>query len=136
MAANSLFPATSMNEFTSFVRKAKFIDKNLKQYQIDNHFVMVNFEEVDQGDNPNKALIRFEFIEMLVRMAKDKYFRPGIASSVTEAFEMVIEKNLMPITVAHEWHGWREKELWTVECNDVIQANLDGLKKVYNYYTS
>ena len=57
MASNSIFPATSLNEFGAFSRKAKFVDKNLKQNAIDNHFIMVNFEEVEQNDNPDKALI-------------------------------------------------------------------------------
>ena len=29
----------------------------------------------DQADNPDKQLIRFEFIELLVRIANDKYLR-------------------------------------------------------------
>ena len=52
---------------------------------------MVNFEEVEQNDNPDKALIRFEFIELLVRIAKDKYQKTGVTKTVTDAFEMLIE---------------------------------------------
>jgi hypothetical protein len=87
MASKSIFPAISMNDFTSFARKAKFVDKNLSSSTLDRLFIAANVEVgEEQDDNPDKALIRFEFIELLARVAIEKYKKPGIASSATEAF--------------------------------------------------
>lgn len=33
-----------------------------------------------------------------------------------------------------DWQGFRDKELWTLEINDCLNANLDGLRKVYQCY--
>lgn len=70
MASNSIFPAISLNDFTSWARRAKFLDKNLSMATLDRLFIAANVEVgEDQEDNPDKALIRFEFIELLARIA-------------------------------------------------------------------
>tara|TARA_B110000285_G_scaffold223005_1_gene277916 strand:+ start:112 stop:651 length:540 start_codon:yes stop_codon:yes gene_type:complete len=103
MASRSLYPAISLNEWSSFVRKANIIDKNCTSQMIDSHFVVVNFEAEDQGENPDKALIRFEFIELLVRIARDKYLKSRICDNIIEAFEMLLDKNFLPAANIEEW---------------------------------
>lgn len=136
MASRSLYPAISLMEFSSFVRKANFIDKFCTSHMIDSHFVAVNFEAEDQGENPDKALIRFEFIEILVRIARDKYLKSRIADNIVEAFEMLMDNNFLPGSNVDEWQTWRENELWTVEVNDILSTNKAGIEKVINFYTS
>lgn len=53
----------------------KLIDKHLTLSTIDRLFIAVNFEGVPGGldDNPDKELCRYEFFEILVRMAIAKY---------------------------------------------------------------
>ena len=48
-------------------------------------------ELTTQVGNPNKALIRFEFIELLVRIAWDKFVRFGTAKTYTEAFKLMLD---------------------------------------------
>lgn len=52
--------------------------KHLSTTDIDRLFFAVNFEEVggeaeDLDDNPDKELCRYEYFEIIVRMAKLKY---------------------------------------------------------------
>ena len=87
LASLSIFPAISLNDFTAWARKCKFIDRNLSSSTLDRLFIAANVEVgEEQDDNPDKALIRFEFIELLARVANEKYKKPGITSSVTEGF--------------------------------------------------
>jgi len=72
----------------------------------------------------------------MIRLAIEKYKRLGSAKTNVEALEMLIERNLKPYTGYKEWQGFREKELWTLDVNDLLQANLEKLKKVYGYFTS
>jgi len=44
-----------------------------------------------QEDNPDKELIRFELIELLVRIANEKYKKTGLAATYAEALEMLLE---------------------------------------------
>ena len=76
-------------------------------------------------------MIRFEFIELLVRIANAKFREPGMASNYSEAMEMLIKENIIPNSNHYEWQGFREETLYTVDVKDVLQANIDNLKKVY-----
>ena len=84
-----------MNDFTIFSRKAKFLDKNINQSSLDRLFIASNYEIEEQEDNPDTALIRFEFIELLMRIAIDKYKKSGKFSTYWQCLECLIVDNLM-----------------------------------------
>lgn len=103
MASKSVYPATSMNDFSFYCKKANFYDVNLPSSTVDRLFISANFEVTDQKDNPDKYLIRFEFIELLVRIARAKYQQPGIIESISEAFEKLIEEHVLLVDDYHDW---------------------------------
>ena len=74
-AAGSSFPSCSINEFKAFATRCSFVDSNVPSSTLDRLFIQANVELVDQKENPDRSLIRFEFIELLIRIANDKYFR-------------------------------------------------------------
>ena len=82
LAACSTFPVIGSNDFTTFCRRANFLEAQLPQSTVDRYFLQVNVEVEDQGDNPDKALIRFEYIELMIRLAIEKYKRLGSAKTV------------------------------------------------------
>lgn len=136
LAAQSFFPSVSMNDFTSFSRKAKLQDLHLKQSTIDRLFITTNFEAENQPNNPDKQLIRFEFIELLIRIAGAKYKETGVCKTWTDAFEKLWEDNILPASEMHLWQGFRDQQLYTVEVNDLFMANDELIRKVYQrYYT-
>ena len=76
--------------------------------------------------NPDNALVRFEFYEILLRIVGARFKDPGYANSYAEGFE-----KLIPYLVQkHPWQEFRDEKLWTLEVNDVMEANIEGLKKV------
>ena len=68
-----------MIDFTNLCNSWKIVSKrDLSIKDIDILFFAVNFEEVGGGaadleDNPDKELCRYEFFEIIVRMAKLKF---------------------------------------------------------------
>ena len=40
----------------------------------------------------------------------------------------------MPASNYKEWNNFRENYIYTVEINDVLETNLDLIKKIYNLY--
>ncbi len=46
--------------------------------------------------NPDKNLIRYEFLECMVRCCKDKYVRYGGMKTVTEGMEQMLKDHIMP----------------------------------------
>ena len=63
-----------LNPYTDFVNKAGALDKNLQLNAIDKNFIACkSMGKKKQLRNPEKALVRYQFIEVLVRCAVDKY---------------------------------------------------------------
>ena len=76
----SNYPSIDMVDFSKQCKLWGCINKkDLSVSDIDRLFVAVNFEEVqgdkqaELDDNPDKELCRYEFFEILVRMAKCKF---------------------------------------------------------------
>lgn len=63
--------------------------------KIDTYFVAANYEEVEQDGNDDNALCRFEFLEMMVRIAKGKYVDSGYMGDLAVATETLITKHVL-----------------------------------------
>ena len=76
---------------------------------------------------------RFQFYEAIVRVAYFKFKAPGLTDTVYEGLQKVMDI----ITKKYDnylWMGWRERELWTLEIDDLYKANLKAMNKLYKYY--
>ena len=76
LSSNSSYPCVTVLDFSTFAAKAKIFDKYVNIAAVDRAFIATNFKAKDQAEvvgNPGNALTRFEFLEILVRLAKDKY---------------------------------------------------------------
>ena len=65
---------------------------------IDRVFIATNVELIEQEDNPDRDLCRFEFYEIIVRMGGAKYKDSGQVTTWDEATRRLIENNLIPNT--------------------------------------
>jgi len=82
----------------------KIVGKDLSSQDIDRSFIATNFEEVDLEANDDKSLCRYEFLEILCRMAKIKYYDKGYINSIWESTERLIEDYIVP--------NFREHQAW------------------------
>ena len=100
--------------------------------KIDTAFVVTNFEEVDLEDNPDRFLCRYEFYEILVRMAKDKYLESKRCKTLAAAVSTLLEDNVYQNSdFVISWQEWRENELWTLSIDDLFKVNLDTIRSIY-----
>jgi hypothetical protein len=69
---------------------------------IDRIFIATNFEEEEQEGNDDRSLCRFEFFEIIVRMARQKYCEnlgvPSMKTAVEELLKEILSKNFIWIT--------------------------------------
>lgn len=71
---SSYFPTIGMVEFGDFCKMCQMLDnKYLNTSSVDRLFYATNFEIVDLADNPDTSLCRYEFFEIIVRLAMCKY---------------------------------------------------------------
>lgn len=97
--AISSFPSISWIDFTNLCTQWQIPDNRTCTMQtIDRVFIATNVELVEQEDNPDRDLCRFEFYEIIVRMGGAKYKDSGQVSTWDEATKRIIENNLLPFT--------------------------------------
>ena len=78
--------------------------------------------------------MRYKFVEMLVRIAEAKYIRTDKEDRIDEAFERLMEEVILENYAWEPWMEFRREKLWTLEVNDVLSVNMDGLEKLQKHY--
>ena len=77
LTSRSNFPCISWIDFTNFCIECKIPDKNVGLATVDRLFIATNVDvdgsSGENNDNPDKALCRYEFYEILVRLANAKF---------------------------------------------------------------
>ena len=58
---------------------------------IDRVFIATNYEEEDLEENDDSSLCRFEFLEIICRMAKIKYVEKHFEDTVAGAVERLLK---------------------------------------------
>jgi hypothetical protein len=89
----------------------------------------VNFEVVQLEDNPDRDLCRYEFFEIIVRMAVIKFADLPLAPG--EMVEKIIKEYLLPNSRKSLANKFRQEQIYTVEINDILKGNLVQLNKVF-----
>jgi len=98
---------------------------------IDRLFIAVNVELFDMVDNADRALCRFEFYEIIVRIAQAKFVDNGLFKSIAKATEYLIENYLLRFKYEKmEGQEWRDRELWTIEIDAFYEVNMKSIHKV------
>jgi hypothetical protein len=74
ISATQSYPFLSWLDYSSWIKQINIIDEEkLPMATFDRIFIATNIEEEDLQDNPDRALCRYEYLEILVRMAIAKY---------------------------------------------------------------
>ncbi|CAK71521.1 unnamed protein product (macronuclear) [Paramecium tetraurelia] len=113
---------------------------------IDNESVKLQDVEIDLASiknnidpkylyNPEKALIRFQFLEMFFRLANDKYVRTNIVKNHADAVYRLIREFKEHFKNFDTCQKWRDERYWNKECECLIQFKTPFLKKLYDYVT-
>lgn len=91
------------NIMTDFLYECKLID-NL--YAINDFGVNWNSANVPQVKNqlfnPGNALVRYEFMELLIRIAYDRFFRNKLTREISSAVEKLFEEHIIPSISMHK----------------------------------
>jgi hypothetical protein len=79
LSARQGVPCIAMNVFSEFVKETNIVDDQLlKLSDVDLKFIACNASanKIRKSPmNPDKALVRYQFMEIVVRLAEDKYIR-------------------------------------------------------------
>ena len=138
LISQSSYPNIGQIDFGNFCEVCKIMDgKVVNLSTVDRAFIAANVAVDGQklsDDNPTNALSRFEFLEILVRLAQFKFVNSGVCSTYEEAMQKLLEEHIFPYANPEPWQEFRDELLWTIDVNDVLEVNLDGLRKVYSFF--
>jgi len=107
-------------------------------------FLLANIEDAAAGDskqqhqnqvNPDKGLMRFEFICALIHVAKRMAAHGDVSSAFDNLCETMILRNL-PAVALMDHDPWRLRRLYTPQVNDVFQQHVKELRALYSHFTT
>ena len=132
-SAISHYPSISWLHFADLCTMCQVIDKKfLNTAAIDRLFIAVNVELVEQDDNPDRELCRFEFFEIIVRMAVCKY--QDLALTPAEAVRKLLNEHILKHGTASNALQFRHDKLYHVDVNDILEVNLFNLQTMFAKY--
>ena len=82
--------------FGEFCRKCGLFDKKFGMSDADRLFISANFDPTanEGGDNSASELIRFEFLEVLVRIVRVKFIETGIDDTFEAGLQRLFDKHI------------------------------------------
>ena len=136
LACNPSYPSVDWKAFLQFVDQCGFIDEHATMHEIDRAFVATNIELEKLDDNPDRELCRYEFLELVCRIGIIKYFDSKILGTYSAAVAKFLAEDVIPKAANSNelYDGYRFKNIYTVEMDELFKANLDGLDRFYRTY--
>lgn len=80
-------------------------------------------------------MIRYQFLEIFVRLALDKYLKSKIVETCDEAVVRVMEENVLPYFSKFNSMDFRKNKLWNEPCDIILKKNLKTMKDIYGKYS-
>ena len=75
---------------------------------------------------PDRGLVRFQFLESIVRLADEKYKKSGGVQTILEAATAIINQHLVSIYPKHQSGSWRETAYFVEEV-DILLKKYRGV---------
>ena len=131
-----IIPGIGTNVFNEIVNATDICDsKKLKLADIDVEFIVTKAGVKKNPLNPERWLIRYQFMEIFLRLAIHKYYKSKIVLTQSDAISKLCEENLFPFFKTFDCNQWRLDNLWNNECEETLTKYMPILQKLYNKYS-
>jgi hypothetical protein len=125
-----------MNSYTEFATHTGIIDSKFGLSDIDFNMKATLYSEIKNNPrNPANALVRFQWLEIIVRIAIDKYYKTGICDYHKDAVKMLMDTHLLPVMKQYSSEEWRWDLYICEEVDLVLKAYLPILQYIYKRYS-
>lgn len=85
--------------------------------------------------NAANALCRYEFLEVIVRIAYDRYIRNGLCKSVSESLSRMLNEHLLPRLTTFNSDRWRIETYMNEQVDLTLKAHKPILDSIYKRYS-
>lgn len=111
-------------------------NKATKLADIDFEFIATNAGGKSSKRNPERMLVRHNWIEIFVRLATNRYLKVlKTASTPSQAMQMMLDEFLIPYFSKFTSDTWRKNVLYVEEVDLAFKHGLDTIKKAYKQYS-
>ena len=84
------YPHIGWNDFVAFCRDVEILDGTIPTSTVDMYFLQTKVG-APTGVGAGNTLFRYEFLEIMIRIANAKYKETGRAESYSESLEMMLD---------------------------------------------
>jgi len=117
------------NVFTDIANKCGLTDENYGLSDLDLVLTSTNYTEVKNNPlNPSTSMVRYKFLEVLVRIAFDKYVRRRKAANIVEALDRILAL-VLPVYSEYNTEDWR----WGQYLCEEVDLTLKHYKSILDY---
>lgn len=125
----------SWNDFTFWCKNNKILDGGaISLADFDRTFILTNVNTHGKTSSAERNLNRYEFLEILVRFAKMKYFDGGpaqICRSLDVSIHKILADCVFPHSKGVDGVGFRMHNLYNVKVNEILSRNIVVIDKIY-----
>lgn len=129
------------NQITEFAQSCK--DLLDSKYLINDVLVkvtevksnMIDKQERKKNINIPENIIRHQFMMLLVKIAKDKYFRTKQIGSIPESVQYAFEHNYNSYINTFDNHKWRKERYYNEEVDNILKAHIPIFDAVFYSYS-
>jgi NLR family CARD domain-containing protein 3 len=128
----------SLTEYSNQVQQMyNMVDgTTLKLADLDLEFIATNAASVIVSKyNPERALVRHNWLEIFVRLCQTKYIKNGAGGPTvktwTTAMTAFLRNQLLPYFKQFDSHAWRKQICWQESVDLIIKISLQVLKAIF-----
>lgn len=99
--------------------------KTLKLSDLDLEFIATKAQNIQSKQNPERALVRHNWLEIFIRLCQTKYIKRGAGGPSVknwpDCFSMMLRDNVLPYFKKYDSHAWRKSICWREEIDLAVK---------------
>ena len=132
----SAYPMITMNDFTSFARATNILDYEvIGLAALDLILVATCTSHHQYVNSATLDMTRYEFMEMIVRVANERFKNTRIVKTTCEALERVLETMIYPNARSMDGEHFRRYHCYNIKVNEILKKNESQIQKLYDSFT-
>jgi len=125
-----------MNDFTSWAKGCGFVDdKWINLATLDRILITTNVALHGLISSAERDLNRYEFFEIIVRIATQLYRESKVCETVPQAIHKLLNENIYPNSKEVNGEHFRRFHCYNVKVNEILKKNEVPIGKIYSSFT-
>ena len=94
----------------------------------------ISAKDNSTGGIKSKNISRHQFVEIIVRIAEDRFLRTNLTDNLAEAVERIIKEYFIPTFEENNIQKWKTTRFFNMHCEKVIKKYWSILQIIYKKY--